>query len=133
MPFPLDRKYIIETEQELGVIFPDSFKSKMTIENGGELMTEDDYWQLFPFFDKSDNKSMSRTCNHIVLETKQARVWDNFPDNGIAIASNGSGDNLILLPLHNDNKKLREEIYLWQHETGDIQEVAKTISELTEE
>ncbi len=133
MPFPLDSKHIIETEQELGVVFPDSFKSKMTIENGGELMTEDNDWQLFPFFDKSDNKRMSRTCNHIVLETKQARAWDNFPDNGIAIASNGSGDNLILLPLDNDNKKLREEIYLWQHETGDIQEVAKTISELTEE
>jgi len=133
MPFPVDIKYIIETEQELGLVFPDSFKSKMTKENGGELMTEDDDWQLFPFFDKSDNKRMSRTCNHIVLETKQARAWDNFPDNGIAIASNGSGDNLILLPLDTDNKKLREEIYLWQHETGDIQQVAKTIDELTEE
>lgn len=133
MPFPIDIKYIIETEQELGLVFPDSFKAKMTKENGGELMTEDDDWQLFPFFDKSDNKRMSRTCNHIVLETKQARAWDNFPNNGIAIASNGSGDNLILLPFDNDNKKLKEEIYLWQHETGDIQEVAKTIDELTEE
>lgn len=120
MPFPVDIKYIIETEQELGLVFPDNFKSKMTKENGGELITEDDDWQLFPFFDKSDNKRMSRTCNHIVLETQQARTWNNFPDNGIAIASNGSGDNLILLPLDTDNKKLREEIYLWQHETGDI-------------
>ena len=133
MPFPVDIKYIIETEQELGLVFPDNFKSKMTKENGGELMTEDDDWQLFPFFDKSDNKRMSRTCNHIVLETQQARTWNHFPDNGIAIASNGSGDNLILLPLDTDNKKLREEIYLWQHETGDIQQVAKTIDELTEE
>jgi len=133
MPFPIDIKYIIETEQELGLVFPDSFKSKMSKENGGELMTEDDDLQLFPFFDKSDNKRMSRTCNHIVLETKQARTWDNFPNNGIAIAFNGSGDNLILLPLDNDNKKLREEIYLWQHETGEIQQVAKTIDELTEE
>jgi hypothetical protein len=133
MPFPVDIKYIIETEQEFGLVFPDSFKSKMTKENGGELITEDDDWQLFPFFDKSDNKRMIRTCNHIVLETKQARTWDNFPNNGIAIASNGSGDNLILLPLGNDNKKLREEIYLWQHETGDIQQVAKTIDELMEE
>ncbi len=133
MPFPVDIKYIIETEQELGLVFPDNFKYKMTKENGGKLITEDDDWQLFPFFDKSDNKRMSRTCNHIVLETKQARAWDNFPDNAIAIASNGSGDNLILLPLDNDNKKLREEIYLWQHETGDIQQVANTIDELTEE
>lgn len=133
MPFPVDIKYIIETEQELGLVFPDSFKSKMTKENGGELFTDGDDWQLFPFFDKSDKKRMSRTCNHIVLETQQARTWDNFPGNGIAIASNGSGDNLILLLLDNDNKKLREEIYLWQHETGDIQQVAKTIDELTEE
>ncbi len=133
MPFPVDIKYIIETEQELGLVFPDSFKSKMTKENGGELMTGDDDWQLYPFFDKSDNKRMSRTCNHIVLETQQARTWHNFPDNGIAIASNGSGDNLILLPLDTDNKKLREEIYLWQHEKGDIQQVAKTIDELMEE
>jgi hypothetical protein len=131
--FPVNIKYIIETEQELGIVFPDSFKFKMTKENGGELMAEDEAWQLFPFFDKSDNKRISRICNHIVLETKQARSWANFPTNGITIASNGSGDNLILLPSDNDNKKLREEIYLWQHETGDIQEVAKTIHELTEE
>ena len=61
MPFPVDIKYIIETEQELGLVFPDSFKSKMKKENGGELTTEDDDWQLFPFFDKSDNNRMNRT------------------------------------------------------------------------
>ncbi len=133
MPFPLDIKYIIEAEQELGLVFPDIFKAKMTKENGGELMTKNDDWQLFPFFDKTDNKGMSRTCNHIVLETKQARSWDSFPTNGIAVASNDSGDNLILLPSDNDNKKLREEIHLWQHETGEIEEVAKNINELIEE
>ncbi len=130
MSFPVDIKYIIEMEHELGLVFPDSFKSKMTKENGGELMTEDDDWQLYPFFDKSDNKRMSRTCNHIVLETKQAREWHNFPYNGIAIASNRSGDNLILLPTDNDNKKLRDEIYLWKHETSEVHEVAKNINEL---
>lgn len=130
MPFPVDIKYIIETEQELGLVFPDNFKSKMTKENGGELMTEDDDWQLFPFFDKSDNKRMSRTCNHIVLETKQARTWDNFPDNGIAIASNGCGDFLLLLPTKLNDKKLSDEIYIWFHETGEIEKVADSIEEL---
>jgi hypothetical protein len=132
MPFPVDIRYIIETEKELGIVFPDNFRKKMAQDNGGELITEDDDWQLFPFFDKLDNKKMGRTCNHIVLENKQARLWDNFPDNYIAIASNGAGDYLILLPSANDNKKLEDEIYLWQHETGDIQELAKTIDELTE-
>ena len=73
--------------------------------NGGELTTEDDDWQLFPFFDKSDNKRISRTCNHIILETNQAKQWENFPVNGIAIGSNGCGDLLLLLPTKEDNRK----------------------------
>lgn len=118
MPFPLDEKYITETENELGIIFPDKFKSKMMQENGGELMTEDDDWNLYPFFDKSDKKRISRTCNHIGLETKQAKNWGNFPSNGIAIASNGSGDHLVLLPTKENNGKLSDEIFTWYHETG---------------
>ena len=133
MPFPLDNKYIIETEQELRVIFPDNFKSKMIKENGGELMTEDDDWQLFPFFDKSDKKRISRTCNHIGLETKQAREWGNFPTNGIAIASNGSGDILVLLPTKESDEKLSDEIFIWFHETGKIEKVADKIDEINNE
>lgn len=56
MAFPIDIKYIIETEQELRLTFPDQFKNKMLKENGGELMTEDDDWQLFPSFDKLDKR-----------------------------------------------------------------------------
>ena len=37
MPFPVDIKFIAETEHELGVEFPKSFKQKMMIENGGEM------------------------------------------------------------------------------------------------
>lgn len=130
MPFPVDIKYIIEAEQELGVLFPDSYKSKMMLENGGELITEDDEWQLFPFFDKSDQKRISRTCNHIILETKEAKSWGNFPCNGIAIASNGSGDFLLLLLTKDNDKKLSDEIYIWFHETGEIEKVADQIDEL---
>ena len=130
MPFPLDEKYIIETEKELGILFPDNFKSKMMQENGGELMTEYDDWSLYPFFDKSDKKRISRTCNHIGLETKQAKNWGNFPSNGIAIASNGSGDHLVLLPTKENNGKLSDEIFTWYHETGKTEKVANKIDEL---
>lgn len=130
MAFPIDIKYIIETEQELGLVFPDNFKAKMMKENGGELITEDDDWQIFPFFDKSDKKRISRTCNHIILETKQARLWGNFPRNGIAIASNGCGDLLILLPAKENGKKLNDEIFTWSHETGKVEKVADSIEEL---
>ena len=132
MPFPVDIEYIVETERELELEFPNNFKARMINKNGGEVMTSDDEWQLFPFFDKSDRKRLSRTSNHIILETKQARQWNGFPGNGIAIAENGYGDKLILLPFDNNSKKLKEEIYLWLHETGEIQEVAKTIDELKE-
>lgn len=133
MPFPIDLKYINETEQELGLVFPDKFKSKMTKENGGELMTENDDWQLFPFFDKSDNKRISRTCNHIGLETKQAKEWNTFPTNGVAIASNGCGDHLVLLPTAENEKVLSDEIFIWLHETGQIEKVADNINELNED
>ena len=132
MPFPLHEKYIFETEQELGILFPYNFKAKMIQENGGELMTEDDDWQVIPFFDKSDKKRISRTCNHILLETKQAKYWGNFPINGITIASNGCGDFLLLLPTKLNDKKLSDEIYIWFHETGEIEKVADTIEQLND-
>ena len=86
MPFPIDLKYIRGSEKELGVQFPQKYVRKMTVENGGEIITEEDVWQLIPFFDKTDNKRISRTCNHIILETEKAREWNGFPKNGIAIA-----------------------------------------------
>ena len=130
MPFSVDIKFITETEQELGVEFPESFKQKMMIENGGELSTKEDDWQLYPFFDKSDNKRITRTINHIILETKQAREWRNFPKDGIAFASNGTGDQLVFIPSDSNPNKLRNEIYLWLHVTGELTELASSISEL---
>ncbi|HRB71489.1 MAG TPA: SMI1/KNR4 family protein [Flavobacterium sp.] len=132
MAFPVDLKYILDTEQELGVTFPECFKSKMMQENGGEIVTDDDDWQLFPFFDKSDPKRIGRTCNHIGLETKQAKEWGNFPANGIAIASNGCGDFLVLLPSKQDRKVLGREIYLWFHENGETEKIAQSIDELND-
>lgn len=66
MPFPLDEKYIIETEKELDILFLGSFKVKMMQENGGELVIADNDWQLYPFFDKSDKKRINRTCNPMI-------------------------------------------------------------------
>ena len=133
MPFPIELTYIKKTEDELGVWFPDDFKAKMMQENGGELSTEEDDWQLYPFFDQSDKKRMSRTCNHIGLETKQAQAWRNFPINAIAIASNGSGDHLILLPEAGNEKQLSEVIYAWWHEEGIPKKVADSIEDLVNE
>ena len=126
MPFPVDEKYIIETESELNVKFPTQFKNRMKKSNGGELDSDDFIFQLHPFFDKSDKKRISRTCNHIGLETKNAKEWEGFPENGIVIGDGGSGDFIFLQ--HNGDGLLSEEIYLWDH--GDIEKIADSIVEL---
>ena len=130
MPFPLDEKYILETESELKVKFPTDFKNRMIKSNGGELVTDEFEFELYPFFDKSDKKRISRTCNHIGLETKNAREWDGYPVNGIAIGSDGCG-NLIILT-HDGSGILTDEIHFWNHENGQTYKIAESIREMDE-
>ncbi|WHT39550.1 SMI1/KNR4 family protein [Myroides sp. mNGS23_01] len=78
-------------------------------------------------------KESAETCNHIGLETEQARSWSNFPSNAVAIASNGRGDHLILLPEADNEKQLRETIYVWWHEEGIPNKVADSIEDLVNE
>ncbi|OUS19026.1 SMI1/KNR4 family protein [Nonlabens dokdonensis] len=130
MPFPIDEKYIKETENELKIEFPIEFKNRMKKSNGGELITEEFEFELYPFFDKSDRKRISRTCNHIGLETKNAREWIGFPENGIAIGSDGFGNQIILI--HNGNGILTDEIHFWNHEMGKTKKIAESITELDE-
>ncbi|MEC8886190.1 MAG: SMI1/KNR4 family protein [Pseudomonadota bacterium] len=129
MPFPIDEKYIAQTEQQLGVIFPPRFKVKMIQMNGGEVIADDDVWKLFPFFDQSDKKRIKRTCNHIMVETRQARQWLGFPTDAIAIASNGSGDLLIFKKLDNV-QQLEDTVYRWSHETAALKVVAQHFDQL---
>ncbi len=129
MPFPLDEKYIQETESELNVKFPTEFKNRMIKSNGGELLISDEFeFELYPFFDKTDRKRISRTCNHIGLETKNARKWNGFPDNGIAIGADGYGNQLILT--HNGNGNLTDELFFWNHETREVEKIAESINKL---
>ena len=129
MAFPLDEKYIKETETEFNVKFPSEFKNRMTKSNGGELLISDKFkFELYPFFDKTDRKRISRTCNHIGLETKNAREWNGFPDNVIAIGADEYGNQLILT--HNGNGNLTEELYFWNHETRQMEKIAESINKL---
>lgn len=129
MPFPIDEKYIAQAEQQLGLIFPPRFKVKMIQMNGGEVIADDDVQQLFPFFDQSDKKRIKRTCNHIIYETKQAKQWQDFPSDTIAIASNGSGDLLIFKKLDNV-QQLEDTVYRWSHETAALKVVTQHFDQL---
>ena len=121
MPFPVEEQYIKETEKSLNIKLSTSFKNLMKKNNGGTIITDDDYWEIYPFFDKSDRKRLSRTCNHILKETLQAKEWSQFPSNAIAIANNGNGDLLVFL---HENDISSDTIYLWSHELGTITKVA---------
>jgi hypothetical protein len=123
MPFPVERKYVAAAEAELGVRFPSPYAAKLTRCNGGALRAVGDDWDLFPVFDKSSRKRITRTANHIVVETKSAKEWDWFPREGVAIGQNGTGDKLVLLPDPEHPATLMEMIFWWDHETGECHEV----------
>ncbi|MCP4986215.1 MAG: SMI1/KNR4 family protein [Colwellia sp.] len=130
MPFPVDEKYIVQTEEKLAVRFPHSFKEKMKKENGGEVETPPDAWLLYPFFDTSDRKRLKRTTNDIIKETKSAQEWTGFPNNTVTIGSNGSGDQLVFLRLESTKATLGNTVYCWDHETGNLNKLANDFSEL---
>lgn len=127
---PIKPEFIQEAEQELGLVFPPLYKQKMLMTNGDSIVTYDHIWQMFPIYDRSNAERMRLTYNHVIYETYIARTWPNFPPLAVAIAENGYGDYLVLLPQKPDMSELREEVFLWQHETGKILEIADSVDEL---
>ena len=132
MPFPIDINWVHATESKLGVKFPPAFVTAMVAMNGGSVRTSDDEFQLFPFFDGSDNKRIQRTCNSINRETVTARKdWSGFPGNAVAIGDNGAGDLLVFIPVPESPDRLQNSVYWWDHETGEIQRVSDDFSDLS--
>lgn len=140
MPFPLEYKFIRATEDQLGFKFPEKYKAKMQIDNGGEINidifhseheSDDDIeaWWLFPFQDTSDIKKIKRTMNHLSAEHQSIREIDGFPEYSVAIAHNGAGDYLLLQA--EDSVNLAEEIYIWRHDEDEtINYIAASIEDL---
>ena len=130
MPQPLDPAAVLETEEKLGVAFPGGFVARMTLSNGGDLVIEGEEWSLHPFLDTSEASQLERTGYDIVQGTVDAREWKVFPPGGVAIASNGMGDELVFLPDPQRAGQLRPNVFMWSHETGEVDEVATDFGEL---
>ena len=62
MPFPVDGKWIQETEARLGVRFPASFVNAMASMNGGAVDVGSDVFWLYSFLDRTDRKRIRRTA-----------------------------------------------------------------------
>ena len=131
MPFPVDAKWITQTEEKLGVQFPASFVTAMSKMNGGTVRTRIDHFDLFPFLDASDRKRIQRTCRSIDRETTTARKdWHGFPSDAVAIGANGGGDLLVLIPMPEHPDTLQHAVYWWDHETGEVELVADDFCDL---
>ncbi|MEQ1832156.1 MAG: SMI1/KNR4 family protein [Candidatus Eisenbacteria bacterium] len=130
MAFPTELSFIESEEAKLGVRLPADLRARLLGNNGGEIATDDEDWSLFPVFDASDRKKAARSANHIARETQAAREWRGFPPSAVAIARNGSGDYLVLLPSVDKPGALDKKIYLWAHETGSLTVMAEAIGEL---
>lgn len=116
MAFPTTETHIAEAERELGIKLPREYRERLMARNGGELSTAGDDWQVFPVFDATNRKTAGRSAGHIVLETRSARASKGFPKGAVAIASNGTGDLLVLIPAGSPDR-LDPQVQVWSHET----------------
>ena len=130
MAFPTTEAFIATGESQLGVRLPDAFRAYLITSNGGEIDAANDSWLIHPVFDDTDRKRAARSASHIVHETQQARSWVGFPTQGVAFASNGSGDYLVFLPNPKDRRRLGSAVFLWQHETRTLTQVAEAFDDL---
>ena len=128
MPFDLAESFIAAAEEALDARFPASYREAMARANGGEVEALGDSWQLHPIADTSDRRRLARTANHVVRETLSMLEWPRFPRSAVAIATNGAGDQLVLL---REGGVLMDAVYYWSHETGSIQPVADSFAELS--
>jgi hypothetical protein len=129
MPFPVEKRWIDATEAQLGTEFPSSYREAMMRWNGGAVSALDETWELFPIRDDSEPERTRRTSNDVLHETQEARGWQDFPSKGVAIAGNGTGDLLVFIALA-EGKPLRPTVYWWDHEYGQMQEIAGDFREL---
>jgi len=128
MPFPLTEEDLAAAEAALSTRFPESYRQKMMLDNGGEVEAAGDGFELFKVLDRTDQKRLARTsANELVRENNAAHAWDAFPPTGVAIGDNGAGDYLLFT---RGGDALRREVSVWDHETGEITQVADDFADL---
>jgi SMI1 / KNR4 family (SUKH-1) len=123
MAYPTTEKFVSDAEQLLMARLPTEFRNRLLANNGGELSTSNDDWQVFPVLDSTDRKRTSRTVNNIVRESQLAASWPLFPKGAVAVAENGTGDLLIFLR-DADTGALSGRLYEWSHESGECKETS---------
>lgn len=128
MAFNISEEQVAATEGILGRRLPPIYRAAMMVNNGGTAYDDEDQWDLYPIKDDLDRKRLSRSCSHILVETKAAKEWRGFPANALAIGGNGCGDVMILLPSTSDPSVYSDQILAFWHETGEVKPLASDFS-----
>ena len=128
MAFDISEEQVAATEAELGRKLPPKYRSMMMTNNGGTAFDDEDQWDIHPIRDTSDRKRLSRSCSHILVETKSSQEWRGFPKDALAIGDNGFGDVMMLLPSPADPSVYGDRIYAFLHETGEVKPLADDLT-----
>ena len=115
---------IDKAEAELSVRFPPLLREAWETYNVVELRGG---WRVFPIFDK---RSPRKTCGSIVYENTRGAWKELQPDDTLAIADNGTGNQLVLKV---ENGKAGESVYHWNHETGRLRKWQPGIESILKE
>lgn len=114
----VEESVIRETEEKLNTRFPDQYVQLFKLANGPEVGE----WTLFPI---KDPKNIKKTWDDVVRQNAEV-LNGEISDDLIAIAEDGTGDYLCLKV---ENGKTEDTIYLYLHETGEIEELAPTLKD----
>src|SRR4051812_24638683 len=114
----VDESDIKLAEEKLGLIFPDQYKELFKLVNNAEIGE----WILYPIKTQINPK---KTWDDVVRQNKEVRD-ERMSENLIAIGDDGSGDILCFKKM---NGKMGDTIYLWNHETTELEEYAPSLKE----
>ena len=109
---------IKSAEEQLEVLFPEQYKDLFKLSNQAQI----DEWILFPI---KDPRNLKRTWDDIVRQNQDMRD-EEMAENLISIGEDGTGDKLCYKI---EDTIVDDKIYIWYHETGELEEVASSLKE----
>ena len=107
---------IKSAEEKLGAVFPEQYKELFRLVNNAEIGE----WTLFSL---KDQKNPKKTWDDVVRQNQDAKVEEMSGDL-VAIGDDGTGDKLCLQVL---NGRMQDKIYIWNHETTEIEEYTSNL------